>query len=122
MPNDEDVTWMLVPRRLVNQIEELVVDNPPKDAPFVNKRGSGASRRKSMDKPLTLTEREMDVAYLIGQGQTNAEICAETGLRYDTVKDHVTQIRLKLRLEDRVHVQIHFAELMSRVKKPSRDV
>lgn len=104
MHSDEILTWMLVPKRLTRKIMQVVLDNPPKKRPGWAKQVSGAMSRKSKTRPTTLSEREMEVTKLIQQGFSNTKICTILELKYDTVKDHVCQIRLKLGLKSRKEI------------------
>ncbi|NLT29500.1 MAG: response regulator transcription factor [Propionibacterium sp.] len=60
-----------------------------------------------------LTTREHDVALLIGQGMTNAEIARAQYMSVATVKAHVTRILEKLGMTSRVQIalKVHDAEL-----------
>ncbi|MGS2640216.1 response regulator [Streptosporangium sp. LJ11] len=51
-----------------------------------------------------LTEREDDVALLVAQGKTNAEIAAELFLSPGTVKNHIAGIQRKLGVRNRVGI------------------
>ncbi|MGJ3508881.1 response regulator [Enemella sp. A6] len=61
----------------------------------------------------TLTDRERDVAVLIGRGRTNAEIAKAQFMSVATVKAHVTRILEKLGMTSRVQIalKVHDAEL-----------
>ncbi|BAU13546.1 two component LuxR family transcriptional regulator [Leptolyngbya sp. NIES-3755] len=53
--------------------------------------------------PLTsLSQREIEVLKLVGEGKNNTEIAQELFLSEGTVKNHVTQILSKLEMRDRV--------------------
>ncbi|MFE3453399.1 response regulator [Nonomuraea sp. NPDC059194] len=65
-------------------------------------RGSSAP-----DAPLTdagLTDREDDVARLVAQAKTNAEIAEELFLSAGTVKNHIASIQRKLGVKNRVGI------------------
>jgi DNA-binding NarL/FixJ family response regulator len=53
-----------------------------------------------------LTDRELDVARLLAQGQANGEIARALFLGEATVKTHVTSILAKLGVRDRVQVVV----------------
>jgi two-component system nitrate/nitrite response regulator NarL len=53
-----------------------------------------------------LTERELEVALLVGRGFNNREIADHLGLTDRTIKAHLTQIFSKLELRDRVQLAL----------------
>jgi DNA-binding NarL/FixJ family response regulator len=53
-----------------------------------------------------LTDREKDVVVAIAQGKPNAEIGAALFMSVGTVKAHVTQVLMKLELDNRVQVAL----------------
>src|SRR5690606_42150263 len=55
----------------------------------------------------TLTERELSVARLVGQGMSNDEIAGELGLSTGTVKNVVSAALDKLDLRDRTQLAIY---------------
>lgn len=56
-----------------------------------------------------LSEREREVAVLVGQGATNREISRRLFITEGTVKNHISSILRKLRLRDRTQLAIHIA-------------
>jgi DNA-binding NarL/FixJ family response regulator len=54
--------------------------------------------------PVLLTTREREVARLVAQGRTNAEIAAELFLAAGTVKNHLAGIQQKLGVRNRVGI------------------
>ncbi|MFI6511004.1 response regulator [Streptosporangium sp. NPDC050855] len=58
------------------------------------------------DRSVTLTAREIDVARLIGQGRSNAEIAAELHISLGTVKGHAAAVQRKLGVRNRVEIAI----------------
>jgi len=65
-----------------------------------------ARRSRAGDLLARLTPRERDVAVAIAQGKANAEIGAELFMSVGTVKAHVTQLLLKLELNNRVQIAL----------------
>ncbi len=55
----------------------------------------------------SLTRRELEVLYLIGQGKTNQEIGDDLFIGIKTVKTHVSNILSKLGVEDRTQAAIY---------------
>ena len=55
----------------------------------------------------SLTERELEVLKLIGQGKSNQEIADELFIGIKTVKTHVSNILSKLQCEDRTQAAIY---------------
>lgn len=53
-----------------------------------------------------LSERELEIVKKVGSGKTNKEIANELFLSVGTVKNHITQILLKLELRDRTQLAI----------------
>jgi DNA-binding NarL/FixJ family response regulator len=53
-----------------------------------------------------LTDREIEICRLIGEGKNNQEIAEELFLSQGTVKNHITKILLKLDLRDRTQLAI----------------
>lgn len=62
--------------------------------------------RESRPEPLgePLTEREVEIARLVAQGRTNAEIAAELFISAGTVKTHVANVQRKVGAANRVGI------------------
>lgn len=58
-----------------------------------------------------LTEREVDIAYLVSDGLNNKEIAEKLFLGEGTVKNHLTKILQKLELRDRTQLAIFILKL-----------
>ena len=92
----------------------LVAAGEPMLSPAVTRRliahvtdpGAAAHRNRAADLLARLTPREREVAVAIGQGKANAEIAAELFMSVGTVKAHVTQVLMKLELNNRVQVAL----------------
>lgn len=54
-----------------------------------------------------LTERELGVLNLLAQGRANKEIAAQLSISHNTVKNHIRNIRSKLKLRTRVDLALH---------------
>ena len=102
----------------------LVVAGEPMLSPAVTRRlidhvtDRGVATRRDEAKRLLarLTDRETQVALAIAQGKPNAEIGTELFMSLGTVKAHVTQVLMKLEVDNRVQVALlaHEAGLAER--------
>jgi DNA-binding NarL/FixJ family response regulator len=66
----------------------------------------GGARSRATTALGLLSERERQVALLLGQGRSNAEIAAELFMSVATVKAHVSRLLVKLELNNRVQVAL----------------
>jgi DNA-binding NarL/FixJ family response regulator len=80
-----------VTRRLIAHVAAPAVDD---------------GRRAATTALARLSEREHEVALLLGQGRANAEIAAELFMSVATVKAHVSRMLVKLELNNRVQVAL----------------
>ena len=62
---------------------------------------------KAPDNPEKLTERETDVLRLLALGRSNKDIANELVIGEKTVKTHVSNILMKLRLSSRTQAALH---------------
>lgn len=62
--------------------------------------------RQEEEVPADLTERELAIIKLVGEGKANKEIAEELYLSVGTVKNHVTTILQKVHLRDRTQLAI----------------
>ncbi|KYG27060.1 response regulator [Alkalihalobacillus trypoxylicola] len=65
-----------------------------------------SQEQKALPKPDNLSERELSIIRLIGNGKNNQEISEELYLSTGTVKNHISQILMKLHLRDRTQIAI----------------
>ena len=65
----------------------------------------------------SLTDRERDVAALLGKHRTNSEIAAELGIAIGTVKTHVHKILSKLDVEHRGLAGIYWKLFEEKISK-----
>ena len=54
-----------------------------------------------------LSERELDVLKLIANGKDNADIAAELHISPKTVKNHISNILMKLQIENRIQAAVY---------------
>lgn len=92
-------------------IENLINESARKasSAPNGQNRGQrrGDDKRLKNDEILSqLSQREMDVAKLVGQGLNNKKIAQDLDITDRTVKAHLTAIFKKLELKDRLSVAL----------------
>ncbi|MFG2065784.1 response regulator [Micromonospora tulbaghiae] len=69
-------------------------------------RGADPKRERAVRLLDGLSEREREVAVLLGRGRTNAEISAELFMSVATVKAYVSRLLTKLDLNNRVQVAL----------------
>ena len=92
----------------------LVAAGEPMLSPAVTRRliahvtdSDATARRDRANQLLTrLTDREREVAVAIAQGKPNAQIATELFMSIGTVKAHMTQVLMKLELDNRVQVAL----------------
>ena len=75
-------------------------------AKLMPKLFSQTVHRAQSEQLLTLTDRELDIMKLVGEGKTNKEIAAILFLSIGTVKNHITHILNELELRDRTQLAI----------------
>ncbi len=55
----------------------------------------------------TLSSRELEVLRLVAQGRENSEIAAELVISLPTVKHHISNILMKLQVENRIQAAVY---------------
>ncbi len=75
--------------------------------PDVSQALSRGLRQRISQVPDDLTAREKEVLLLIAEGKTNKDIAEELHISIKTVKTHVSNLLLKLELEDRTQLAIY---------------
>ncbi|MFC7684696.1 response regulator [Ureibacillus sp. GCM10028918] len=63
--------------------------------------------QKNEEIQIPLTERELSIVRLVGEGKTNKEIAGSLFLSIGTVKNHITHILQELDLRDRTQLAIY---------------
>ena len=66
----------------------------------------GGRREAARDKLASLSAREREVADLVGEGCSNADIASQLHMSVATVKAHVSRLLVKLEVENRVQVAL----------------
>jgi DNA-binding NarL/FixJ family response regulator len=69
-------------------------------------RETGPEPREEEAEPSPLSDREMQVLRLIASGQDNAQIAAELHISPKTVKNHISNILMKLQIENRIQAAV----------------
>ncbi len=91
----------LVPK-IIGKLIQLKSDTQVKQ----ESRKNNASRERLN----TLSNRELDVAKMIGSGESNKIIASTLNISERTVKAHLTSIFKKLDVPDRLHLALFFKE------------
>ncbi|WP_446663996.1 response regulator [Flexivirga sp. B27] len=101
------------PERLVAAVRSVVAGEPIL-SPSVTRQlvdkvtggDAGDERAAARTRLSALTDRELEVATLIGQGLANADIARQLYMSVPTVKAHVSRVLTKLDADNRVQVAI----------------
>jgi len=90
------------PEEVVHAIRDVLGGHIYVSEQVLAKRTKGAPNRGSepTNRPLgQLTDAELEILQLVGEGKTNSEIASQLHLRPGTISAHCTQIRRKLKLK-----------------------
>lgn len=79
----------------------------PMMKPDISQALTRGLRQRISQVPDELTGREKEVLLLIAEGKTNKDIAEELHISIKTVKTHVSNLLLKLELEDRTQLAIY---------------
>lgn len=100
------------PERLVDAVRSVVAGDPilsPSVTRQLVERITGTpddGRDAARERLGTLTDRELEVAQLVGRGLSNADIARRLYMGVPTVKAHVSRVLAKLGADNRVQVAI----------------
>jgi DNA-binding NarL/FixJ family response regulator len=70
-------------------------------------RASGAGQREAETIESELSDREIEVLKLIANGKDNAQIAAELHISPKTVKNHISNILMKLQIDNRIQAAVY---------------
>ncbi len=70
-------------------------------------RATSASQRDAETIRSELSDREIQVLKLIANGKDNAQIAAELHISPKTVKNHISNILMKLQIENRIQAAVY---------------
>ncbi len=80
--------------------------SPAAIAKIVGQLNSGRAVSRQLDLKKVLTNRELEVLKLIGEGKNNKEIAGLLNITEGTVKNHITHIFAQIGARDRVEAAI----------------
>jgi len=70
-------------------------------------RATGASRHDADVIHSELSSREIEVLKLIANGKDNAQIAADLHISPKTVKNHISNILMKLQIQNRIQAAVY---------------
>jgi DNA-binding NarL/FixJ family response regulator len=113
------------PEELVWTIEkvsrgESVLSGPAASRVISELKRVGDTAARPHDPEGILSEREVQVAGLVGRGATNAEIARALYISEGTARNQVSKILKKLGLRDRTRLAVHAAERGWTARAPER--
>jgi DNA-binding NarL/FixJ family response regulator len=89
---------------------ESVLGGPAASRVISELKRSGAFAGRPRDPEGILSEREVEIAGLVGKGASNVEIARALYISEGTARNHVSKILKKLGLRDRTRLAVHAAE------------
>lgn len=96
------------PDKLINAVDSCFAGGLVLHEEVAAKMMPGLLEKKiKVSVQIPLTDRELDIARLVGEGKTNKEISEILYLSVGTVKNHITQILQQLELRDRTQLAIY---------------
>ena len=109
----------ICPEKLVETIREVaqgrsVID--PSITKLLFTEVNRMTKPQNREEGKAITSREMDILKLLARGLSNKEIASELSISEKTVKNHITSIFRKIKVEDRTQavlyaVKHHLVEL-----------
>jgi LuxR family maltose regulon positive regulatory protein len=99
--------------RLIAYVNKLLTAFPDERRPTTDESETLRSKSEQALQPLVepLSERELEVLRLIGEGYSNQEIADKLVVALSTVKTHINNIYSKLDVTSRVQAVSHAQEL-----------
>ena len=70
-------------------------------------RATGTSEQDAATIRAELSDREIEVLKLIANGKDNAQIAAELHISPKTVKNHISNILMKLQIDNRIQAAVY---------------
>ncbi len=101
---DATITELLAGIRAAAEGESLV--SPVIAAKVLQRLRATGPEPREETAPAQLSDREMQVLRLIAAGQDNAQIAAELHISPKTVKNHISNILMKLQFENRIQAAV----------------
>lgn len=92
---------------IIDAIHKAIIGKSVFEDEVADKIKKNPDKVKEQELFETLTNRELEVLRLIGQGKTNKEIGDELYISLKTVKTHVSNILNKLNVQDRTQATIY---------------
>jgi DNA-binding NarL/FixJ family response regulator len=113
------------PEELVRSIEKVSRGEPVLGGPAASRviselRRLGGAAGRPRDPERVLSDREVEVATLVGRGASNADIARALYISEGTARNQVSKILRKLGLRDRTRLAVHAIERGWTARPPDR--